>query len=93
MEKLKLNYLSIQDTAPTAWQDFLNFYKTEFNSYSFLRDTDFTNLPFEMQLGILLRYFKDNGVELDVCNTDYNYLPQTIQGAFAIYEKVISHYS
>lgn len=93
MEKLQLNYQSLQDTAPTAWQDFLNFYKKEFSSYSFIKDIDFTHFPFEMQLGILLRYFKDNGVELDVCNTDYNFLPQIILDAFTTYEKVISHYS
>lgn len=83
----------IKSEAPHAWNDFLTFYSREFKEIDFLINTEFTSLPFEMQLGIYLKYFRENGVELDVCNADYEMLPEVITEAFQVHEKVISHYS
>jgi hypothetical protein len=93
MEKQFINYSAIESNSPKAWKDFLSFYTSEFASYSFLNKVEFNQLPFEMQLGIFLKYFNENGIELDVCNTDYALLPDTITEAFSNHEKGISHYS
>lgn len=88
-----LNYDFIQTCSPRAWDDFMNFYKKEFGTVNFISNIDFLRLPFEMQLGIYLKYFSNNGVELDVCNTKYDLLPQTITEAFKNFEYVLTHYS
>ena len=88
-----LNYSIILSNTPKAWQDFELFYLQEFKEFEFLIDLKITQLPFEMQLGILLRYFTDNGVEIDFCNTEYAQLPERIMEAFISHEKAISHYS
>lgn len=91
MENLNINLISSE--SPKSWEDFLNFYKEEFNSVFFLKTIPFDQIPFEMQLGIFLKYFNKNGVELDVCNSEYEMLPSTITDAFRNFEKVISHFS
>ena len=93
MEKSILNYSFILSDTPKAWQDFVKFYQEEFKDYEFLKSLEVTQLPFEMQLGIFLKYFNENGVELDICNTEYSQLPENIMEAFKTHEKVISHYS
>jgi hypothetical protein len=93
MEKHLLNYSLILSDTPKAWQDFVNFYQEEFSNYEFMKGLEITKMPFEMQLGIFLKYFNENGVELDICNTEYSKLPESILEAFKIHEKVISHYS
>jgi hypothetical protein len=93
MGKHLLNYSLILSDTPKAWQDFVNFYQEEFKDYEFLKNLKVTQLPFEMQLGIFLKYFNENGVELDICNIEYLQLPESILEAFKTHEKVISHYS
>jgi hypothetical protein len=93
MENYGLNYATIQTQSPKAWEDFVKFYKTEFEIPAFLKNIEITQIPFEMQLGVFLKYFNENGVELDVCNTEYSLLPEHITEAFQTHEKVISHYS
>ena len=88
-----LNFELIKNNCPKAWDDFLNYYSKEFSALPSLNGISFTSMPFELQLGIYLKYFHANGVELDVCNTEYDLLPETITEAFNSYEKVISHYS
>lgn len=88
-----LDYDFIKSCSPKVWADFTNFYTKEFSSISFLKNIPIENIPFEMQLGIFLKYFNNNGVDLDVCNTEYSMLPEHITEAFKNYENVISHYS
>jgi hypothetical protein len=77
MNTEKLNHEKIQINCPKSWEDFKKFYKEEFENNSLIKNLDFTQLPFK----------------LDICNTEYALLPQTITDAFNDYEKVISHYS
>ncbi|MFN3402510.1 MAG: hypothetical protein ACK40G_00355 [Cytophagaceae bacterium] len=91
--KLQIDLNHIESCYPNAYKDFMNFYNNSFKPLNFLKDINFNSLPFEMQLGIFLRYFKDNAVELDVCNADYEMLPDVITEAFNTQEKVIKHYS
>jgi hypothetical protein len=88
----KMNSLShiFAESAPVAWKDF-KVYAEKFNSHCFLND--FTNLPFEMQLGIYLSYLQENNVEIDLINQDMVTLEQSIKEAFIGFEKVIGHYS
>lgn len=90
---MNINFENLKNNCPKAWDDFLNYYSSDFLSKPELKSIPFTSLPFEMQLGIYLKYFTENGVELDVCNTDFEVLPSSIEEAFTTYEKVISHYS
>lgn len=93
MELQSLDYSTIEMIAPKAWGDFNKYYKNNFSVHPVLKSIDFKQLPFELQLGVFLKYFNENGVELDVCNTEYSLLPAMITETFQNYEKVISHYS
>jgi hypothetical protein len=93
METVKPDLLKIKNIAPKAWADFENFYQTNFPSYASDPKLHPEQLPFELLLGLLLRYFIENGVEWDVSNTEYAMLPETLLEVFENYEKVISHYS
>ncbi|MBO9700549.1 MAG: hypothetical protein J7604_10100 [Sporocytophaga sp.] len=88
-----INFDLIKTEAPTAWKDFEGFYSQNFNKLQFLNGISFEILPFEMQLGILLKYFTENAVEVDICNNDFDALPETFFDTFRTYEKVIAHYS
>ncbi len=93
METIKPDLAKIKKTAPKAWADFESFYQQNFPNYSSDQKLSLDKIPFEMLLGLLLRYFIENGVEWDVSNTEYNLLPETLLEVFENYEKVISHYS
>ncbi len=93
MEIVKADLSHIKAIAPKAWADFEAFYQTNFPDYFSDSKLQPENLPFELLLGLLLRYFIENGVEWDVSNTEYNMLPETLTEVFESYEKVISHYS
>ncbi len=93
METIKPDFLKIKNNAPKAWADFENFYQTNFPSYHAVEKSKLEQLPFEMLLGLLLRYFTENGIEWDVTNIEYDLLPESLYDVFENYEKVISHYS
>ncbi|HVD98764.1 MAG TPA: hypothetical protein VNB90_11220 [Cytophagaceae bacterium] len=93
MEIVKPDLIKLKALAPKAWADFENFYQENFPSYAADQKMKTDQLPFELLLGLLLRYFIENGVEWDVSNTDYTMLPDTLLEVFENYEKVISHYS
>ena len=93
MEIIKPDLIKIKSIAPKAWADFEDFYSTNYPSYSSDIKLKADQLPFEMLLGLLLRYFIENGVEWDVSNTEFEMLPETLTEAFENYEKTISHYS
>ncbi|MBX9853682.1 MAG: hypothetical protein K2X86_18210 [Cytophagaceae bacterium] len=89
----KINFESLQFQAPKAYDDFLDFSNEILSSSPFSKTVNINSLPFEMQLGFFLKYFNQNGIELDVCNTDFSLLPERIIEAFKEFEKVISHSS
>ena len=93
METIKPDLLKIKTIAPMAWKDFEDFYQTNYPLYASDNKSTPESLPFEMLLGLLLRYFIENGVEWDITNTDFNLLPETLYDVFENYEKIISHYS
>lgn len=93
MKKPELNHSYIQIQCPKAWGDFNTFYNSEYASNPSLKNINFIELPFEMQLGVMLRYFNDNGIEVDLSNTDLSILPDHITEAFKTHENVISHFS
>ncbi len=93
METVKPDLGKIKSLAPKAWADFENFYQVNFPTYFSDAKLNPEQMPFEMLLGLLLRYFIENGIEWDVSNTDYTLLPETLTEVFESYEKVISHYS
>ncbi|HSZ26065.1 MAG TPA: hypothetical protein VK766_10115 [Cytophagaceae bacterium] len=93
MDLKKLNLEKIKEVAPKAWKDFECFYQTTYPSYFADEKLVPEKIPFEMLIGLLLRYFEENGIAWDVSNTDFNLLPDTLLEVFEDYEKVISHYS
>jgi hypothetical protein len=93
MDSIKPDLIKIKNIAPKAWADFEDFYQTNHPAYFSDPKLNPENIPFEMLLGLLLRYFIENGVEWDVSNTEYGMLPETLLEVFESYEKVISHYS
>jgi hypothetical protein len=93
MDIVKPDLEKIKAIAPKAWADFEDFYNSNYPSFASDAKLKADLLPFEMLLGLLLRYFTENGVEWDVSNTEYGMLPETLIEVFESYEKVISHYS
>lgn len=94
MEKITLNthYISIQ--YPKAWKDFNEYYDLLITQEpEDLTNLSFMELPFELQLGCLYRYFREDNIELDLANVDYSYLPEIITEAFDTQEKLIKHHS
>jgi hypothetical protein len=87
------DFIRIQSSAPKAWEDFKKFYSDNFGNLEPLKKIDFTTLPFEMQLGIFLKYFRENGVEPDVQNLDISELENTIADLFEDYERMTGHFS
>jgi hypothetical protein len=81
---------TLAQEAPKAWLDFTN-YANQFNAYT--SANDIKQLPFEMQLGVYLRYLQENNVEIDLINPEMSVLESSIKDAFVAFEKVISHYS
>jgi len=93
MDNIKLDIIKVKTISPKAWQDIQLFYTDNFLDFHNKTGFELENLPFEMLIGVLLRYFIENGVEWDVVNTDYSLLPDTLYEVLETYEKVISHYS
>jgi hypothetical protein len=87
------NFKSIEELCPNSHKDFLIFYQEEFGQIQFLKNVPFDTIPFELQLGIFLKYFTKNGIDLDICNTEYSLLPEMITDTFKNFEKVIGHFS
>lgn len=93
MDNIKIDVSKIKAIAPKAWKDFEEFYQTNFPIQATNPALALESIPFEMLLGLLLHYFIENGVEWDVSNTDFEFLPETLLEVFENYEKAISHYS
>jgi len=87
------DFKSIESLCPISHKDFLTFYEEEFGQIPFLKNVAFDTIPFELQLGIFLKYFTKNGINLDICNTEYSLLPDMIMDTFKNFEKVIGHFS
>jgi len=85
---------NISSESPKAWAEFEKFYKDLSGSWDAgLSGISPQSLPFEMQLGIFLAYFRDNGLDLDFQNTDPDTLKEIIHDTFRLQENMIGHYS
>ena len=93
MNNPKPSVEKIKNIAPKAWKDVESFYQENFSEFISKSQVTLDELPFEMMIGLLLKYFNENGVEWDVSNTEYEFLPDTLLEVFENYEKVISHFS
>lgn len=93
METTKPDFSFIKNNAPKAWADFEKFYQTILPVYYVDNKLKPEEIPFEFLLGLLLRYFIENGVEWDISNIEFNELPSSLSDVFENYEKIISHYS
>jgi len=92
MSNVTLNIEVLQKEFPKTWKDFSDFHHEISNSKN-LDYIPFENLPFDWQLGVYLHYFLDSGIDLDISNAGYEFIPGLIQEAFLIQENNISHYS
>ncbi|MDB5272623.1 MAG: hypothetical protein JWO58_990 [Chitinophagaceae bacterium] len=93
MKKIQLDISSIKTQYPRAWKDFEDFY-TELNeAYGFQATQSFEVYPFEYQLGVFFRFFMDNGIELDVCNIEFDLIPAAIEENFKGHNQAVAHYS
>jgi len=93
MKKIQLDIPSIKEQYPRAWKDFEDFNRELNEIYGFKAETPFDSYPFEYQLGIFLRFFTDLGMELDVCNIEFDLIPSVIEENFKGHNQAVAHYS
>ena len=93
MEIISLNIAKIKKESPKSWGDFID-YTIELDRHSnFSSNQSFEEYPFEYQLGVIFRYFSEQGVIIDVTNLDYSDLPKAIEEEFLNFNQVVSHFS
>ena len=93
---LKLKDMTIQALpvqSPRAWEDFIIFYTKLEKENGLIQPLEFLNLPFEMQFGVFVSYFNDNGLDVDIQNWNIELLKTTICETFNLHENMMSHYS
>ena len=93
MKKIQLDIDRIKGLYPRAWKDFEDFYNELNTACTFQPHSAFTEFPFEYQLGIFFRYFIDNGMELDICNIEFEMIPAVIEENFKGHNQAVAHYS
>ncbi|HSZ72770.1 MAG TPA: hypothetical protein VK750_08835 [Cytophagaceae bacterium] len=93
MKKIQLDISGIKTQYPRAWKDFEDFYGELKETYSYQETLAFEHYPFEYQLGIFFRFFIDNGMELDVCNIEFEMIPAVIEENFKGHNQSVAHYS
>jgi hypothetical protein len=92
MSNVTLNIEDLQKEYPKTWKDF-NDFQQQISKSKNLSAIDFKSLPFDWQLGVYLHYFMDSGIDLDVLNAGYEFIPGLLLEAFKIQENNISHFS
>lgn len=92
MSNVTLNIELLQKEFPKTWKDFNDFHH-QISSSKQLSHIAFADMPFDWQLGVCLHYFEDSGIDLDISNAGYAFIPGLIIEAFKIQENNISHYS
>lgn len=93
MKTIQLNIEHIQKEYPRAWQDFVDFHTELCQASRFSSSIAFEQYPFEYQLGVLFRYFNENGIELDVCNIEFELIPAVIEENFKGHNQSVAHFS
>ena len=93
MKKIQLDIPLIKEQYPRAWKDFEDFCQELNEIYGFKDSTVFESYPFEYQLGVFIRFFIDLGMELDVCNIEFEMIPAVIEENFKGHNQAVAHYS
>lgn len=93
MKKIQLDISSIKSQYPRAWKDFEDFLEEVYKTYGFTIPQSFESYPFEFQLGLFIRFFIDLGIELDVCNIEFEMIPSVIEENFKGHNQAVAHYS
>ncbi len=93
MKIIQVNIEHIQKEYPRAWQDFTDFHTELCKASNFVSSLQFEQYPFEYQLGIFFRYFNENGIELDVCNIEFELIPAVIEENFKGHNQSVAHFS
>jgi hypothetical protein len=88
-----LNQAYIQFDAPNAWKQFTEFYQESVQPYPKLRDISIEDLPMEMLVGLFVRFFRENGMELDVSNFEFEDLSSVIEDNFKVLQQTMQHFS
>ena len=79
---------------PRAWLDFNLYYLDLIKKIDLkIAPLDFLVLPFEMQFGVFVSYFKSNGLDVDMHVWDNDTLLITICETFKLHENMMSHFS
>lgn len=93
MKKIQLDIPYIKEQYPRAWKDFDDFYHELNGIYEFNDQTTFESYPFEYQLGVFIRFFTELGMDLDVCNIEFEMIPAVIDENFKGHNQAAAHYS
>jgi hypothetical protein len=78
---------TLENTYPKTFKDIRSFYNEQHTNF------DFKDLPFSAQAGVIIFYFTDCGIDLDLHSTYVSHLEMVFEEAFKMQENNISHYS
>lgn len=88
----QIDFEKFQDYTPKVIEDFMEFYE-EYFSDTGVSAEKFKTLPFEMQAGVFIRYFYENGIDIDFTSADMEDLADGIREALLEHEGVLNHFS
>jgi hypothetical protein len=84
----------IPQETPRTWKDFQLFYERLLQSAGIkISEIDFLKLPFEMQFGVYVSFFRESGLDVDVPQWDMEVLKVTICETFRLHENMMGHFS
>ena len=79
---------------PRAWEDFQQFLAGLLQTGELQNIKElFIRLPFELQFGAFVGYFKEQGLDVDVPQWDLEMLKVTICETFRLHENMMGHFS
>lgn len=91
MSTLNLAYIQVE--APNALEQFTAFYQESLQPYPKMKGVSIQDVPMEMLVGLFVRFFRENGMELDVSNFEFEDLPSVIEDNFKILQQTMQHFS
>jgi hypothetical protein len=91
MSTLNLAYIQVE--APNAWQQFTEFYQESLQAYPKMKGISIQDVPMEMLVGLFVLFFRENGMELDVSNFEFEDLSSVVEDNFKILQQTMQHFS
>ena len=82
----------IKNVAPVFAQDFHKYITENYNGI-LAKLASFYDLPFEFQLGLFIKFFQENTIEIEPLTYTLDALEVSVTEGMKIYENIAGHYS